>query len=419
MKVLFINYLDIAGGAAIAAWRLAGSLEKYCGTENHFLVATKKSDANHVHAVTPVKKVPRLIDAYIVKYSNSMGLQYVWIPFASRNILESAKRIRPDVISLHNLHGGYFALPLLKKLSALAPIVWTLHDMWSFSRNAAYTFGNDAWKVLKSFDLEKTIHPSIGLDTGNLLLRIKKKIYAQSNLSIVAPSKWLYDLTMVAPVFKDKKKSMIPYVIDTKVFRPDSKSTARTRLQLPVDGKWIMFDSNWIHHDPRKGGGNLLRILMRLNEKTKERIRCLVLGSNVTDELSRLKNLDFHVKGHVSNERQMAVFYNAADLVIFPSQADNLPNVLIEATACGTPCVAFDVGGVGDIIVDGVTGYRVPPFDNDMFTDKILNILDNQTALFELSQSSAEFAAHRFDSKKIGETYFLLFQAAMTGSIVS
>lgn len=416
MKILFVNSLDIVGGAAIAAWRLADSLEKYCGTENHFLVATKKSVAANVHEVTPASKVPRLIDAYIVKYSNAIGLQYLWIPFVAHNILAMTKKIRPDVISLHNIHGGYFALPLLKKLSALAPIVWTLHDMWSFSRNAAYTFGNEAWKELKSFDGEKNHYPMIGLDTGSLLLKIKRRVYAQSDLCIVTPSKWLYDLTLDAPLFKDQKRIMIPHGIDTEEFCPEIKSRARARLQLPVDGRWILFDSRWIHHDPRKGGDNLVRILSKLNHKTKTRIRCLVLGNNLPDELTNLENLEFHLKGHVSDVRKMAVYYNAIDLVIFPSQADNLPNVLIEATACGTPCIAFNVGGVGDVIVDGITGYRLPPFDIEAFTDKTLNLLGNSTALFELSNSSREFAARRFDSKKIAEAYLQLFQTAVAGT---
>jgi glycosyltransferase involved in cell wall biosynthesis len=410
MKILFINSLDVVGGAAIAAWRMAGGLEKYCGTKNHFIVATKKSTAVNVHAVIPERKIPRLIDSYIVKYTNLFGLQYLWIPFSSRKIIELAKQIKPDVISMHNIHGGYFALPLLKRLSAIAPVVWTLHDMWSFTRNAPYTFGDESWKEMKSFEGEKNYHPAIGLDTGNLLLAIKKSVYAKSNLYIVAPSKWLYDMATLTPVFADKKKSIVPYGIDTDVFRPSLKTTAREHLQIPTDGKWIMFDASWIHADPRKGGENLLQILAKLDERTKKQIHCLVLGRNIPEALGHLKNLDLHFREHVLNEFEMAVFYNAADLVVFSSRADNLPNVLIEATACGTPCVAFDVGGVGDIVEEGITGYCVPPFDTEGFTDKTLELLNSQSALSKLSGSSREFAINKFDRQKTSQIYYQLFQ---------
>ena len=111
------------------------------------------------------------------KISNLIGAQYLFFPFSRRRILKLVKEIKPDVISLHNTHPGYFQVSLLAEISALCPIVWTLHDMWSFTGNAAHTFGDESWRTLDSSPSLKKIYPSIGLDTGKTLLRKKARIY--------------------------------------------------------------------------------------------------------------------------------------------------------------------------------------------------------------------------------------------------
>ncbi|MCE5336497.1 MAG: glycosyltransferase [Desulfobacteraceae bacterium] len=419
MKILFINSIDIVGGAAIAAWRIASGLEKHCGTENHFLVATKKSNFANVHQVIPPGKIPRLIDSYMDGFASRLGLQYLWIPFTSRRIFSLASRIRPDVISLHNIHGGFFPMPLLSRLSEIAPIVWTLHDMWGFTRNAAYTNGNYAWMRMRSFEGEKDLYPEIGLDTGSLLLHFKKHVYAKSRLVIVSPSRWLCSLAKAAPLFEGKDKFHIPNGIDTELFRPIGKAEARTRLGIPPEGRYFIFDTSWIHSVPRKGGKSLIEILQQVNAGATGTVKCLVLGSELPAELRDLPRLEFHIRGYVDTEADMAVYYNAADLLIFPSQDDNLPNVLVESICCGTPCVAFEVGGVRDIIHDGVSGYCLPPFNTKAFAAKVLDLMEGGPGVANLFESSRAFAVSQFDSHRISEMYLELFQAAAAGRTAS
>ena len=409
MKILFINQIDKAGGAAIAAWRISNSLEKNFETENSFIVASKHSDNENVFDCTPKNKMKRLIDEYILKITNTLGLQYISIPFHKQAILQKVKDIKPDIISLHNIHGGYFELGLLKKLSTYCIIVWTLHDMWSFTRNASYTFGKEAWQDLKTFPNEKTIYPQIGIDTGNYLIKKKKKIYQSSNLILVAPSKWLFDLAKQAPVFENKDIYLLPNAINLDHFNAVDKRMSKKEIGVGPNEKTIFFNSDWIKIEARKGGDKLLSILVDLNKNITNKVTLLLIGREVPNEIKSLSNLVINYQGKVYTENILVKLYNTSDVVIHPSIEDNLPNVLVEAAACGTPCIAFDVGGTSDIVINNYNGYLIKPFDINAFSSKIIELISDEEKLNRFSINARKHAEENFDSKIIARTYFSLF----------
>ena len=154
MKTLFINKYDTLGGAAKAAFRLNLGLRKYLNYDNYFLVGIKASNLEYVYK-TRESGFENLVERGINFATNLIGFQYKWFPFSTRKIISVVRELKPDIISLHNIHGGYFKTSLIKELSKYAPIVWTLHDMWAFTANAAYTLGDDSWKSLKAGKKEK------------------------------------------------------------------------------------------------------------------------------------------------------------------------------------------------------------------------------------------------------------------------
>lgn len=174
MRILFINAFDSIGGAARIATRLMKGLAEYHQTENYYLVRYKKGSDNKTQT-TVSTFYEKAVERSLGKLTDLVGMQYLYFPFSSNRILQYAREVQPHIISLHNTHGGYFATPLLKKLSDIAPVVWTLHDMWSFTGNAAHTFGNTSWKELKNDPHLRKIEPSIGINTGSRLLKMKKK----------------------------------------------------------------------------------------------------------------------------------------------------------------------------------------------------------------------------------------------------
>jgi glycosyltransferase involved in cell wall biosynthesis len=413
MRILYINTTDLAGGAAVVMQRLIRGLhQQYC-TEHLLLVKDKRGDADTTKAVL-TSKFEIYSEKIIDRISRKIGLLYQSFPFSSRRILAAAKAFRPDVINLHNTHGAYFATPLLEPLSKMAPIVWTLHDMWSFSANASHTFGNMSWKELKNDASLTKIPPSIGINTGAWLLRQKKKIYGQSALSIVTPSKWLYDLAKQSPVFEGKTVHHVYNGIDPQVFFPADKKAIKQKLNLDPDSPVIIFISHFLtRNNPWKGGNDLLEILARINRQTTKKITLLMLGEGTHQDLAGLTNLNIVYTGYLRGEEAVRDRLQAADLFIYPTRADNLPNVLVESIACGTPGITFNIGGNAEIIKHNYNGIIIPPFDFDAFAAEVIALLNDGNRRALLSANCATHVQENFLQSTMIREYYRIFEEAI------
>jgi len=410
MRILFINTMDDKGGAAVIMQRLMKGLSSQYGTENHLLVKMKGGNAADTEQLL-THRFPVLVEKMIDRVSRPAGLLYQFFPFSSQKLLAGAKSFKPDIINLHNTHGAYFATPLLKKLSRVAPVVWTLHDMWSFTANAVHTFGNMSWKNLRNDRHLTRIPPSIGINTGSLLLRQKKKIYDDADLTIVTPSLWLKELAMQSPVFTNTPVHHIYNGVDTALYKPLDKQAVKQRLGIPPDRPTILFSSHFLTNDnPWKGGRDLVEILRRLNALTDRDLCFLAVGSGRMDELSAFPRLDIRYTGYLHGERDMIDCLNGADLLIYPTRADNLPNVLVESIACGTPAITFDIGGNKEIITHGQNGIIIPPFDLDAFAKSTLALLGDPEKRKQYSANGLVKAKEQFDCRIMTDRYYRLFQ---------
>ncbi len=411
MKILFINRSDLGGGAAKVGWRLGWGLNKYYKTENHYLVEVKRTNKKNVIEVRS-NSMEKLAGLFLNKLFSTLGLQYLYLPISSRNILKKVKQINPDVISMHNIHGGYFQTDLLSKLSKYAPVVWTFHDMWPVTRNAAHTFGDDSWREMKPIANERSIYPQIGINTGGYLLRRKKKIYANSRFLVVSPSDWMLDIAEKSPLLEGKKIVKIYHGVDHGVFKSSNKRKARKKLRINTQKKIIMFGSDILNNNPWKGGETLSEILNKINRVTDDEIVILIVGKGNVDFLKKYKNLTVKHMGYISSERKLADCYNAADCFINPTRADSLSLMLVEAISCGLPCVAYAIGGTKEVIVNGVNGYLVEPFNKDEFTERVLKILKNEKLSSKMSASGEEIARQKYSLKIMAKKYYKLFRYA-------
>jgi glycosyltransferase involved in cell wall biosynthesis len=352
-------------------------------------------------------KTQALLERVIDRVTRMLGAQYLFFPFSSRRILELVRELKPDVISLHNTHGGYFETSLLEKISVYAPVVWTLHDMWSFTGNSAHTFGDESWKEMRNTSALTKIYPAIGFNTGQWLLKRKKKIYQRSRLTIVCPSKWLFNLAEQSPVFQGKRVQHINNGVDLNVFRPHDKTTARARLGVPDADRVIMFSAEHLNDSQWKGGNDLLEMLSAIDNMISFRSVLLVVGSGRLQGDQVFKNLRVHYTGFVHAEETLVDCYCSSDLFLYPTKADNLPNVLVEAIACGIPCATFDIGGCKEIIVDGYNGLVLEKGNNV----PLLRLLTDRHTLSKMSVNARQYAEEHFSIEKMGEQYYNLFES--------
>ena len=158
----------------------------------------------------------------------------------THKIIKYAKEISPDIIHLHNIHGGYFQTNLLPKLAKIAPIVWTFHDMFPITGHCAYSFECEKWKTGCGNCERLDIYPSIKKDRTKFLWNYKNKVYNSAKFTIVTPSLWLKKCVGQS-FLKNKDIRLIYNGIDLENFTKTDKYEARKELNLPQDKKIVLF----------------------------------------------------------------------------------------------------------------------------------------------------------------------------------
>lgn len=411
MKVLFVNSLDIVGGAAIATNRLKYSLENFYNIESLSIVDVSKTTSyalpkNMKYARNSIFK--KAFEDKINKFMANRGYLYTYLPFAKKNIKNIVNEYRPDVIILNNIHGGFFEISLIEELSKKTPIIWTLHDMWAITGKCEYSYDCDKWESGCGACPYLDNYPPTKKDKTAYLWKLKEKVYKNSNIKIVAPSKWLYKLANRSKLFQEKEIYNIPYSINLDVFQKLNKEVSKEALGIDKNSKVLMFApydvTIW-----RKGFDILLESLKHIDDKLNEKVTLLMVGNRQKEQLE-FKNFIIKEIGFVQNEQMLAICYNSADIFLLPSRNDNYPLVLMEAVSCGTPCITFDIGGCGEIVENGKNGYAVKPFDVHEYANKIYELLINDNLLNEFSENCVNFARETYSIENSTKKYYELLK---------
>jgi glycosyltransferase involved in cell wall biosynthesis len=281
-----------------------------------------------------------------------LGIQYCLMP--PNFLLKSHHAVRAaDIVHVHNTHGGFLNLRAVSALSSIKPVVWTLHDEWSYTGHCASTLGCERWRNGCGECPHLTTYPGISLDTTRMLARIKARSYEKGWFSVTAPSEWLVHRARES-ILKSREVRHVPNGVDTAIFHPRNRAAVREVLGLPQDKKIVMFAANAATIDPLKGYDYLLKAFMHSCLSIHNDLMLLGVGGTGGDIPGQF---EVRWEGRIDNSRIMAAYYAAADLFVLPSLAENSPLTVLEAMACGVPVVAFDVGGVPELVIHKKTGY--------------------------------------------------------------
>jgi glycosyltransferase involved in cell wall biosynthesis len=404
MKVLHINQSDIAGGAAIAGYRLHQGLLLQ-GINSRLLVGTVKTSSDRV-AATPSKPS---VEREIFRLTNRLGLNYINM-ISSFEIPKHSFYKEADILNFHNLHTGYFNYLVIPLLTENKSAIFTLHDMWSFTGHCAYSYDCERWKMGCGKCPYPEVQPYVYRDNTHLEWKLKNWVYSRSNLTLVTLSRWLTE---------QAKQSMlnrfpvhhIPNGIDTEAYQPLEAEQCRSLLGIAKGKKVLMFGAESLK-DSRKGGDLLLKALSSLPESLKAETVLLTLG-NGGEAISEAAGMATLNLGYVSSDCLKAIAYSAADLFIFPTRADNLPLVLQESMACGTPMVSFKIGGVPDLVRPGVTGYLAAPEDAQDFCNGIVQLLEDQNLRDQMTQQCRAIALAEYPLELQAQRYIELYGQAL------
>ena len=367
MRVLIVNTSERTGGAAVAAHRLMDALNNH-GVKATMLVGDRSGGKMQTNSLTVVSLKGRwrqqwhfLWERLVIFFHLHLRRKHLFeldIANAGTDITGLRVFREADVIHLHWVNQGMLSLDGIRKmLRSGKPVVWTMHDMWPATAICHLTLGCNNFKT--------TCHhckylPGNGSanDLSANVWRKKQEVLSRQSVTFVTCSRWLESEARQSALLTEHKITSIPNPIDTYIYKKNSKVEARQHLGLPHDKQIILFVSQRVTN--RNKGINYLveacQLLVKKYPDMQERTGVAILGGHA-EEIEGLLPFETYPLGYVSDERRIVDVYNAADTFVLPSLSENLPNTIMEAMACGVPCIGFKVGGIPEEIDHQKNGY--------------------------------------------------------------
>lgn len=329
------------------------------------------------------------------------GYQGIFSALDTWLFMKKLDAICPDVIHMHNMHNCYINLPMLLRYIKRnqIPVVWTLHDCWTFTGYCPhFTMAKcEKWKEGCHHCPQYKNYPESNLDRSAQMWKLKKKWFTGvRNMTIVTPSQWLADLVNQS-FWKGERVQVIHNGIDLSVFKPTESSFAE-EYHIP-EGKKILLGVafGW---EERKGLDVFLELAKQLDE---EKYQIVLVGTD--DDVDKLLPDNIISIHRTQNQAELAKIYSAADLFVNPTREENYPTVNMEAIACGTPMVTFRTGGSPEIM-DETCGSVVPCDDIQGMAEEIQRILREQP----YSQAACLERAKSFDRNARFLEYVRLYE---------
>jgi glycosyltransferase involved in cell wall biosynthesis len=410
MKIIQLNYSDSIGGAARAAHRIHHAVR---GVRVDSTLRVNRAVLSDPTVVGPATAPGRLLGKarrFLAAPWQSLlrtadpGLHSpACIPSGWSSHLNGSAA---DLVHLHWINCEMMSIADIGRLTK--PVVWTLHDMWAFCGAEHYT---DGQRYREGYSAANRPPRESGFDLDRWTWRRKQRHWRRP-FQIVTPSRWLASCVEQSALMGDWPVTVIPNPIDTKVWRPVDRRHARQLLNLPPDASLLLFGALGGDEDPRKGFDLLRDALQHLRGHGDgldlNGLELIVFGQLAP---SQETPLGFPVRhtGYLHDDDTLRLLYSAADAVAVPSRLEAFGQTASEAHACATPVVAFNTGGLADIVAHRQTGYLAEPFDVQDLATGIEWVLGARANGQDLGSAARERACRLWDSPVVAQQYAKLY----------
>jgi glycosyltransferase involved in cell wall biosynthesis len=397
-RVLIVNTADRGGGAEQVSMDLLDGFERL-GTETWLAVGVKRTDHPRVvpvHAGAGGGLGTRARRGAIEtrrRIDRGLGLEDL-AHWSTRDLLDLTDA-PPDLVICNNLHGGYFDLRELPRLSWRVPLVLRLADSWTFTGHCAVPAGCARWEHGCGSCPDLAAPPAVRRDLTAYNWRRKRRILGGARLHVVAPSRWMVaraHRALLASAIASTR--VIPNGVDLGAFRPGSRESARAELGLDPEAHVLAYVSNLGAANPHKDFATLRRTLHRLAGATTRPLELIVVGAAAADETPapgvRIRHLPY-----IESRGRLADVYRAADLYLHAAPAETYCLTAAEALACGTPVVMVAAGGPSEVIDHDRTGLLLAPGDDAGAAGAVNALLADPARRARMGALAAETARAR------------------------
>ncbi len=412
MRIVHLLSNDRPLGLATAALRLHETLCSE-GHDSQVAVLWKTDDADpQIHAIRNSPPWPndlrwraRLDHLPLRLTSGGRGVSLSWLP---SRLAPAIRSMAPDVVHCHQLNGGMVSLADLASLRI--PTVVTMHDMWSFTGGCSYDeecgrYAHGCGRCPKLASLRER-------DWSHLGWKLKLRRWrAFPRLAFVAPSEWMARCAKASSLLADATVRTIPYGIDVPKRGADGRKADRAALELPHDAFLIGVGAAGLG-DARKGFDLVVDALKAMRQAVGPKVHVITVAYGMESNAVVSPSVGPIHRYSTVPPSTVRSIVGACDVFLALSRQDNLPSTVLEAMAVGTPTIAFDIGGMPDMIVSGETGYLVKPFDTDEVAKRLGELVANpeqSRALGRAAKSRAEaFFSPRQEASSMVDLYDLL-----------
>ena len=409
MKVALINYSDINGGAARAAYRIHQALLQD-GVHSRMHVnearagdwTVQRPSGQIEKAINKVTPALGGIASYLLKTTNKIIHSPAIIPSIWPQRLN---RLDADVVHLHWVNGEMLSISGIGSIQK--PIVWTLHDMWAFCGAEHYT---EEFRWEEGYLKHNRPSYESGIDLNRWTWLRKRKHWTRP-MHIVTPSRWLAECVRKSALMCDWPVTVVPNAIDTNLWKPIDKKLARSIQHLPADVPLLLFGALGGASDPRKGF-DLMKSSLEVIRGKIPGLELIVFGSLAPRNLPNL-GFPIHYTGHLNDDISMRLLYSAVDAMVVASRIEAFGQTASEAHSCGTPVIAFNTSGLPDIVDHEQTGYLATAYDVEDLAKGIQWVLSDAERHKVLSYNAREKAVNYFSYPVVVQQYLKVYEEAI------
>ncbi|MDD2707180.1 MAG: glycosyltransferase [Verrucomicrobiae bacterium] len=391
LSIVHINECIGSGGAAKVAVRLMNA-QRARGHRALMLVARRTLQDPFSRDFDPQP------DLRLQSYCQAYG--QLFYEYQGSHRLDLMPEVQAaDVVHLHNLHERYFNPYSLLLLSRQKPVVWTLHDMQSFTGHCAHSYTCEKWRTGCGGCPDLNIYPALPIDTTAQLWKDKRWIYEEAGFHVVTPSAWLAKKAE-AGILGGHGIEVICNGVDAGIFKPYPKDEVRRRARLPENSLLVgCVASGGVLANPWKGGEYMLAAMKALRERMPGAL-FLNIGAGEPSAPEGIINIP-----NIADESTLAALLSALDIFLFTSTAENCPLSVLETLSCGIPVVTFATGGTPELVRDGVDG-RVVEYKNvAALSEALIQLAHDSESRRRFGANAREGAVARFDQQMLAGRY--------------
>ena len=407
-QVLHVSLSDYRGGADIAAYRIYRSSAE-SGVDSR--MAVRQSSGSHAD-VTELP-VPRL-SQWVATWTRSLAerVQRSSNPFhRSLNLFPTGGVAVPDFVpDLVHLHWvGSNALSLHEIQTVPVPVVWTLHDSWPFSGAEHHPSYPEDQRFVTGYTRANRVHSS-RVDVDGWVWKRKKVIWRRP-FHLVGPSRWMADQARRSRLMRNQPVTVIPNPLDPAFFENRSQAACRDRLSIDSTAFVIVGAAIAGSRIENKGWDVMKRALAELSNSGVAAHLLLIGEAEAPSDIP--PGIQCTVTGLLDTPSDVADALACGDVFVTTSAIESFGLAAAEASAVGLPVVAPAASGLLDVVVDGDTGWLVPPHESRTLVDALVTVRTNSVEARRRGQAGRERAKRLWTMAAVGTQYRNLYESIL------